>query len=267
MKNFAFIGAGNMAGAIIEGMCKSSLDCNIYVYDLDFEKSSRFEYSSVSPCRSFEQAVENAHYVVLAVKPQNYGEVLKSLSGVKGIEQKVFVSIAAGITTDSVCEHLGFCAPVIRTMPNTPMLIGEGVTALCRNSKVNDEDFDGAVKVFSLSGSVILLNEEHLNTVICATSSSPAYVYLFIKSIYEEALSQGLPEENLLETVCNVVIGSAKMLLSTGKTPEELIKMVTSPGGTTERAMNVFKENGFEKIVSDAMKACSKRAEELSKSL
>lgn len=267
MITYAFIGCGNMAKAIFGGITNINStfhvkEENIVVFDTDPTKYSAFSKSRIASNEA--EAVAAADRIILAVKPQNYKDVLSSLGSVENLEQKVFISIAAGITTDKVCQWLGKNVPVIRTMPNTPLFIGMGVTALCHNTLVSNEAFQETIRLFGAVGHTLILPESQMNAIISVTSSSPAYVYLFIKAITDAAIEMGFDQNDALKAVCEMVKGSAQMVLESGKTPSELIKMVTSPQGTTERAMNVFYENHFEDIVSQAMDECTKRAEELS---
>ena len=264
MKNYSFIGAGNMAYAIIGGMGDRAC---ITVYDKIRSQYDKF-CGKVAIAESIADAVRTADYIVLSVKPQNFREVLEEIkdSGVS-LDGKTFISIAAGVKISSVCAGLGREVPVIRTMPNTPLLIGKGVTALSRNGAVCDEAFDEITGVFSSLGKTVMLPESSMNAVIAATSSAPAYIYYFIDCMYKEAQAQGLDGKEMLEAICETVKGSADMVISSGKDPEELVKMVTSPNGTTERAMKVFYDDGLKDTVVRAMKACTARAEQLSDEL
>jgi pyrroline-5-carboxylate reductase len=143
------------------------------------------------------------------------------------------------------------------------MLVGQGVSVICRAEDVSEEDFAFVRSVFEASGSVTVIDESEMNRIISVTSSSPAYVFAFIDAIYKGALEQGLEIEGLLESVCDVVIGSAALLKAGGLSPEEQIKRVTSKGGTTERAMAVLREQDLAGTVAQAMKACTARAEEM----
>lgn len=263
MKRYSFIGAGNMAYAIIGGM----KDADITVYDKLTSQYEKFN-GKVKIAPSAPDAVKCADYIVLAVKPQNFKDVLSEIkeSGVS-LENKVFVSIAAGVKISSICKALGKDVAVIRTMPNTPLLIGKGVTALSKNELVSDEDFNEISSMFSSCGKVFELPESQMNAVIAATSSAPAYIYYIIDCIVKEAADQGLEPEKLKEAVCEMIKGSADMVLKSDKSPAELVKMVTSPKGTTERAMNVFYDGRLDEMISKAMKACTARAEELSDEL
>ena len=261
MKKLAFLGAGNMAFAIIKGL----QNADVTVYDKIMSQYDKFD-KTVKFASSAPEAVADADYIFLAVKPQNFPELLEELrsSGVN-TDGKTFVSIAAGISCDSICRNLGRQVAVIRTMPNTPLMIGKGVTALSRNQLVLDTDFENIVNTFALLGKTMILPENKMNAVIAATSSAPAYVYHFIDAICKEAKKEGIDTPELLTVVCAMVSGSAEMLMSTEKSPEELIKMVTSPKGTTEKAMNVLYDEGFADMLARAMRACTERAEELSK--
>lgn len=267
MKTITFIGAGNMASAIIGGLLSSGCDPKlITVYDKLEDKVNVLKKKGVNAASSLITACEASEFVLLAVKPQNFAEVLGELGNSNvDTDKKLFISIAAGISTDAVSKMLGRDAAVVRVMPNTPLQIGKGVSAVCRNSLVSDEDFLLACSVFECSGMIMKLDESQLNTVICANGSSPAYFYHFIDAVVKSAKAQGLEcdDRTLLEAVCKTVIGSAEMLLASGKTAEELVRAVTSPRGTTERAMNVFYEEKTADTIDRAMRACTARAEEM----
>ena len=270
MKTITFIGTGNMASAIIGGMIRAGNDASkITVYDKFAEKAESLAPLGVNVAKNLADACATSEFILLAVKPQNYAEVLTEFAEC-GIptDKKLFISIAAGISTDAVSKLLGRPAAVVRCMPNTPLQVGAGVTALAKNSLVSDEDFALVRSIFDSAGMTLCLDEAHLNTVICANGSSPAYFYYFIDAVVRSAKAQGLECDDriLLEAVCKTVIGSAEMLLASGKTPSELIRAVTSPNGTTERAMNVLYEEKVDDIIDRAMRACTDRAEEMSKS-
>ncbi len=260
-----FIGAGNMAQAMITGLLKNEKSpFSIGVTDYYIEKCEQFRPFGVQIFDNNIAAAEWADMIVFAIKPQQYETVLSELRHA-ALADKVYISIAAGISTQSVCRRLGKEVPVIRVMPNTPLLMGMGSTALCANSLVDDNVFAIAETIFSSSGTTMHLPESKMNAVIAATGSAPAYIYLIIKAIYDEAVAQGVPEDGLMENICQMVKGSAEMVLRSEDAPEVLIQKVCSPGGTTERAMQTFYENKLENIIADAMRACTNRAEELGK--
>lgn len=263
-KTFSFIGSGNMAYAIVGGLVNPSSSLSVLKKQITLFDSNADQYTKFgdgfAKAASIAEAME-ADIIVLAVKPQNYPEVLAEINGID-LSGKILISIAAGISTDYIESKVGKCA-VVRTMPNTPLLIGKGVTALCCNENVTDEDFAFVEKIFASSGTTIRLEESDMNKICAVTGSSPAYIFLMIQAICEGAEKQGIRCEDLRAAVCNMVIGSATLALESDKSLEELIRMVTSPKGTTEQALRVFHATGFTKTVTDAMDACTKRADEL----
>ena len=268
MRKIAFIGVGNMAGAIIGGMLRSgAVDHSHLILSDSFpDKCAPYAALGATVAASPAQAAAQADCVVLSVKPQNFAQILPELSAVEGIQNKLIVTIAAGISSDTVKTAL-HGAPVVRVLPNTPMLIGLGVSVVCRADDVSPEDFAFVQSIFEASGSVTVIDEADMNRIISVTSSSPAYVFAFINAIYEGAKAQGLDGDALLGSICDVVMGSAALLKSGNLTPAEQIKVVTSKGGTTERAMNVLYERDMTSMVVDAMKACTARAEEMDRTM
>ncbi len=265
-KKIGFIGAGNMATAIINGILgnKAKSAENIYVFDLDKNKLAVMTKKGINAVGTGKELVRNSDIIVLAVKPQNYDEVLSEIKS-EADEAKIFVTIAAGISIEYVRKSLGLNCPMVRVMPNTPLLLGKGATALCRSENITDEDFEEVYNMFALSGDAAILPESQMNAIIAVNGSSPAYVYLFAKSMVDYAVSVGIDAATALRLVCKTFEGSAEMLRSSGDTPEQLIEKVCSKGGTTIEAMNVLNEREVPKAIADAMAACTKRAEELGK--
>ncbi len=266
MRSMAFIGVGNMAGAIIRGMLTSGvMDCrHLRLTDTFPEKCAAYVQNGAQYYPTVAEATEGADCVVLSVKPQNFGEILPELAAVPGIEEKLIITIAAGISVETVKTALKG-ASVVRVLPNTPMLIGQGVSVICRADDVDPADFAFVRAVFEASGRVHIIDESEMNRIISVTSSSPAYVFAFIGAILDGARAQGLDSPELLSCICDMVIGSAALLKSGDKTPAEQIAMVTSKGGTTERAMAVLAEQNLSGTIQAAMQACTARAEELDK--
>ncbi len=265
MKKIAFIGAGNMASAIAGGIISSNLlsPTDIILFDKNDQQYSKFDGACLHT-NSISHAVELADIVFLSVKPQNIKDVLNEIKSCSLNNNKVFVSICAGITISSIEDQLGK-VKIARAMPNTPLLIGQGTTGLCKNDLLTDDEFKTVKSFFSSSGYVVAVDEKDINNVTALTGSSPAYTYLFVKAAVEASKKLGFDNENATKMFCETLIGSANMILNSDKNIDELIKMVTSPNGTTERALNVFYEKNFCEIVYQAMKACANRAEELSK--
>lgn len=263
--NIGFIGAGNMAGAIIEGILSQNVATasQVAVMDVDTEKCQRFKQRGLNVFSSYEELAGFCKIIFLSVKPQNYEEVLGKLKGFT--ESRIIVSIAAGISTGFIKSRLGENSHVVRVMPNTPLLLGCGATAMCHVAPVTDEEFAEIKTIFEAGGSVDVLPEDKMNAVISVNSSSPAYVYLFAKALISGAEKQGIDYETALRLVVKTLEGSALMIKSSGKSPDELIKMVSSPGGTTLKALDALYEHKFEAAVIDAMERCTERAEELGK--
>lgn len=258
-----FIGAGNMATAIIGGLVRSNFNKkDIYVYDVFAEKLSSFADMGLSVADSALSLTKEADIIVLAVKPQQYGEVIEGIAQGANMD-KTFVSIAAGITVDYVRNKLSLNAPVVRVMPNTPLLLGKGATALSPSDNVSEEAFEIVKGMFECSGVVEILPENLMNAVISVNGSSPAYIYLFAKAVVDSAEAQGIDRDVAMKLFAAVLEGSAEMLRSSGDDPDTLIQKVSSKGGTTIAALERLYAHGFESAVDDAMKACTKRAEEL----
>ena len=260
-----FIGAGNMATAIIGGLLGAGTTASdICVFDMDKEKLVYFSSKGVNTCENSPALTQMCDIVVLAVKPQNYSEVIKEIAPFSD-NSKTFVSIAAGITIDFVRRGIGFDCPVVRVMPNTPLLLGKGATALCFSENVTPEVKSVATSMFSCSGVVAEFTEDKMDAIISVNGSSPAYFYLFAKAMADYAESVGIDRNDAMELICAAMEGSAQMLRKSGDDPDTLIKKVSSKGGTTIEALSKFHENNFEDTVKEAMAACTKRAAELAK--
>ena len=277
-KKIAFIGVGNMATATLTGITsgESSL-CewsNIILFEKFREKIEKYEVLGAHIAASLEEAVNMADYVLLCVKPQNFPEILPQISQCQNVSEKVFITIAAGIPMKAVSDA-AHGAATVRVMPNTPMLIGKGMISLCKNDKVCDQDFANICEIFKSSGHVIVIDESEMNRIICVTGSSPAYVFLMIKAMYDGAVNQGLlkkdtdslglTEKELIDSICNTIIGTAELMKSGTKTPDEQIATVASKGGTTERAIAELHNFRFCEGIESAMLKCTERADELGK--
>ena len=267
MSTLAVIGVGNMAKAILAGIAASDLPIDrVAVYDKYEEqyqtlpKSSHFEYTYATDVR---EAANLADVVLLSVKPQNYAEVLSEIASLEDAEKKLYISIGAGITVAQVTDALRG-AKTVRVLPNVPILIGMGTALVCRNDNVPKEEFDLVCDIFNAAGSTVVIEESDMNRMIGVTSSSPAYVFRFIRAMYEGALAQGLTDDGtLLATICDMVSASAQMLKQTNDTPDALIAKVASKGGTTERALLAMTEGHFDEVIAKAMLDCTLRANEL----
>ncbi len=266
----AVIGVGNMAKAIIGGIQGSDMDIseillfdkNTSQYDSLMNTSARCPYVC---CESVKQAVEAADCVLLSVKPQNFPELLTEIGEASNHASLLYITIAAGITVDSVADSLG-TQRVVRVLPNLPMTIGKGVSVICRNSAVDTQAFDFICSIFNCAGTTLLIEESEMNRTIGVTSSSPAYVFKFIDAVLQGAQAQGLDSDAMFDAVCDTVIGSAMLLKQSGELPSTLISRVASKGGTTEQALIKLDEGDMNKTIINAMLACTARADELGKS-
>lgn len=255
------IGAGNMAGAVLNGiLCNGLLTpSDIVISDIDVEKLIYWKNKGVNTVSDNELLLKNAEFIILAVKPQ----VARSILG--GYKSKAsgrkFISIMAGIDKRELCTMLGG-ASVARVMPNTPCLVGEGMCA------VDAEGFSSEDKLFILDifgslGKVIELPETLFHAVTAVSGSGPAYVYMFIGAMIKGGVNAGLDEKTARLLTLQTFYGAAKMSETFGST-DELIKKVCSPNGTTIEAVNYFKEADLEKTIAIGMEKCEKRSKELS---
>ncbi|MCI1964724.1 MAG: pyrroline-5-carboxylate reductase [Oscillospiraceae bacterium] len=262
-----FIGGGNMTTAIIGGVIKNQTfpADRIYVFDIHEEKRENLhQKDGVVPVCSACELVKTCNIIFLAVKPQSFPSMLAEIRPAVQ-KDKTLVSIAAGVTSASIISALSCSCPVIRAMPNTPLMLGKGATAVCRTKDVTAETYRLVLQLFASSGAVAQIDESQMNAVISVNGSSPAYIYLFTKAVLESAEKQGIDSSVAMPLFCQTLIGSAEMLLNSGNTPDELIQKVSSRGGTTIAALDVLKDFQFEQIIDKAMQACTARAEELGK--
>jgi len=267
-KKIGFIGCGNMGQAILEGMIASGQvpAGNIWVYTPSADKVEALrEKFGINSAESAQQVAQAADIVFGAVKPNI---MLKVLSEVNSSLNKdtVVISIAAGITLDTLATVLGHDRKIIRAMPNTPALVNAGMTSITPNSLVTPEDISDAVNIFRTFGQAEVVSESLINSVVGVSGSAPAYVFMFIEAMADAAVLGGMPRQQAYRFAAQTLIGSAKMVLETGTHPGELKDKVCSPGGTTIEAVRVLEEKGFRSAVIEAMVKCMAKSEQLSKS-
>lgn len=270
-KTIAFIGTGNMSYAIIGGMIKSGFDAqSIIATNRNAEKLAKVaEQLSVRTTQDNLEAVAAADVIVLSVKPQMMAELCQTFQDADiNISNKLFISVAAGITVARLREMLGQPVKMVRCMPNTPSLLGRGVSGLY-GVDISDEEKSYVEQVFSSTGIALWLDEESkINDVIAVTGSSPAYFFLFMEAIEEKAKALGFSPEDARKLVQQTALGAAEMALSQ---PEisiaQLRANVTSKGGTTHAAVEHLKAQQLPKTVADAMDACIARAEAMEKEI
>lgn len=257
-----FIGCGNMATAIIKGIIrKQIIDAeNIMASAKTKATLDRVQKElGVKVTTDNLEVAENSDILVLAVKPQYYPEVIAQIKDVVRKEQ-IVISIAPGKTLDWLQEQFGGDVKLVRTMPNTPALVGEGMTGACRNAYVTDEDYATVLQILGSFGEVETIPENLMDVCVSVSGSSPAYIYILIEAMADGAVADGMPRAQAYKFAAQSVLGSAKMVLETGKHPGELKDQVCSPGGTTMEAVRVLEEKGFRSSVIEAMKACVRKA-------
>lgn len=264
MARVGFIGAGNMGYAIIKGMTGSGSPDEIFAFDTKSEMMERLIPLGVKPCASAAELTGKCDYVFLAVKPQQLEGVLDDIASSMTAE-KVIISICAGVTAGHIRSKTIPDAKVVPVMPNTPLLLGEGASALAKCSNVSDSDFEFVRNIFASCGKTAVVPENKMCEIIAVNGSSPAFIYVYAKAFIEYAKGEGISEDSAKELFAQSLVGSAKMITDSGYTIDELIKMVSSPGGTTLAGLKELYDGRLEETVKKACKSCTDRAYELSK--
>ena len=256
-----FIGAGNMAQAIIGGIIKNGLvDKAEIIASAATQKTIdkvKSEYGINVTLDNRE--VAKADILFLAVKPVYYQSVIEEIRDIK-TEGQIIVTIAAGKSLEWVAEAYGDERKIIRTMPNTPALVGEGITAVCPNENISDEELSEVCKLLNSFGKAEVIKESMMDAVVAVSGSSPAYVFMFIEAMADATVAEGMPRAQAYQFAAQSVLGSAKMVLDTGKHPGELKDMVCSPAGTTIEAVRTLEKTGFRSSVMECMKACADKS-------
>ncbi len=264
-KKIGFIGSGNMAGAIIGGLLKSGLASREDLMAADVSEVMRKKVSDAWQIRTTAdnlEVVAASDILFLAVKPNIYPAVIAQIrEAVK--PETVVVTIAAGQTLEKVGGLFGRDVKIVRVMPNTPALVGEGMAALCPNPLVTKEELEDVLAIFGSIGRAEVVGEYLMDVVTAVSGSSPAYVYMFIEAMADAAVAGGMPRAQAYEFCAQAVLGSAKMVLETGKHPGELKDLVCSPGGTTIAAVCELERLGMRSAVMSAVAACIEKSREL----
>ncbi|MGD9356891.1 MAG: pyrroline-5-carboxylate reductase [Chromatiales bacterium] len=269
-KTIAFIGAGNMAGALIRGLLQDGHPAErIIAVDPDRQKLDVFSSESGINCTTDNAAaVSAADIVVLAVKPQIVASVAQDLASAVQKQQPLVISVAAGIRIEHLEHWLGPDCAIVRTMPNTPAMLQAGATGLFASDRVSEEQRSLAESLMRAVGITIWVEHEGLIDAVTALSGSgPAYFFLFMEQMIRSARKLGLGDEEATLLTLQTALGAARMALESDDSPATLRAKVTSPGGTTEQAIRVFEQEGLERIVKQAMTAARDRSIELSSQL
>jgi len=261
-----FIGTGNIGSALIKGLSNAGAGkFELFAYDIDETAGKKMaSLYAVRVMPSTPALVKECDIVVLAVKPVYMKDVLNKCVG-SFKESTIFITVAVGLPIKFYKKILGDSVKIVRTMPNTPALIGEGMTVVSFDKTINADEREIVKSIFTSVGKVEELDESLMSEVTAVTGSSPAYVYLFIEAMADAAVQSGIPRALSYRLAAQAVLGSAKMVLDTGKHPGELKDMVCSPGGTTIEAVAILERKGFRDAVITSMMECTKKAREIAK--
>ena len=266
-KKVGFIGCGNMGSSMVGGLIKSG-----FLKPEDIIVSTKTEASSKRLADEFKIettldskiVAEKSETIILAVKPHMYKTVIDEIKD-RLTENKLIITIAAGIAIEDMEEWLGDDCKIIRTMPNTPALVGEAMSAVCPNENVSKEELEYCINIFESFGECEVLEEKYFDGFISVAGSSPAYVFMFIEAMADGAVKLGIPRAKAYKMAAQSVLGSAKMVLDTGKHPGELKDMVCSPAGTTIDAVVELEKLGFRNSVIQALDKCAEKSKNMHK--
>lgn len=262
-----FIGAGAMGSSMIKSLIKAGTlkGTHILIFDPDSMKCNKLhEEFGVEVINNSLDLVKKSDFIILAVKPNIIKSVLEECK--EGFDQKkILISFAVGVPIQFYKNILGNDKKIVRTMPNTPMQVGEGMTMISLGENITQGEGALIKELFEATGKAEFLEERLMSEVTALTGSSPAYVYMFIEAMADAAVKSGIPRGLSYKLAAQAVIGSAKMVLETGIHPGELKDQVCSPAGTTIEAVNSLEKSGFRASVMEAMNECTKRAKEIGK--
>lgn len=266
-KIVGFVGCGNMGKAMIGGVVDSKLvpPKSIIVSDgykgsLDFV-SDKY---GVQVTMDNKGLAKKSDIIILSVKPNIYHLIIDEIKDIVK-EDVIIVVIAAGKSIKEMEEAFGRKIKVVRTMPNTPALVGEGMTCICANDEISEGEMEEVLNIFKSFGKVEMVDEKLMDVVTSTSGSSPAYVFMLIEAMADGAVLDGMPRNKAYKIAAQAVLGAAKMVLETDKHPGELKDMVCSPGGTTIEAVASLEESGFRSSIIKAMKKCTEKSIEMSK--
>ena len=263
MKKIGFIGAGNMAEAIMRGATKNGFlsASEIIAYDVDADKCMEIKkkYGISIACDNIA-LVHEAEMIVVAIKPIFVKDVLQEIA--PHFSYKKLISIAAGWTNQMLKNALSTVSnlQMLRVMPNTPALVGAGFTALCEENSFDEADISWTKKLFNTFGQAEMFPERLFDAVIAVSGSSPAYVFMLIEAMADGAVKLGMPRTNAYNAAAQAVLGAAKMVLETGEHPGRLKDNVCSPGGTTIEAVHALEQGGLRAAIMDAMDICAQKS-------
>ncbi len=259
-----FIGVGAMGSTLIKGLIESEVvfSKNIYAYDVDKDKLNGIvDMFGVNGVKSIKEGIDVSDIVLIAVKPQHIKGVLEEISKYIKHSQLV-ISIAAGIGLSILKKYLPDI-PVVRIMPNTPAQVGSGISAISPSKDVKKEDLEKVLKFFGSVGETVIVKEDLMDAVTGLSGSGPAYIFLVIEALSDAGVRMGLPRPISLKLAAHTVRGAAEMIIQTGRNPEVLKEMVTSPAGTTIEGVYALEKNGVRAAFLEAVELATKRSKEL----
>lgn len=262
MSNIGFIGAGNMGYAMLKGALSSISPENVGVTDRSFDKAESIaQETGVCHFESNADCVKNCKYVVFSIKPQVYENVVDEIRKFVD-DSKIIISLAPNVSIEMLNGMFGKNVRVVRLMPNTPALVGEGMTGYCYDDALfNEEEKTFLADIFNSFGKAVKVSEKIMSAVVCASGSSPAYVFMFIEALADSVVKYGMSRDDAYTFVAQTVLGSAKMVLESGEHPGVLKDRVCSPGGTTIRAVEKLEECGLRNALFKATEACYNKCE------
>lgn len=266
MEKIGFIGCGNMGGALARAACKSSAPGNVVLANRTLAKAEALAGELGCAVGSNQSIAQNCEWIFLGVKPQMMADMLAGIAPVLKARQGgfVLVSMAAGLSCQSIADMAGGDYPVIRIMPNTPAAIGQGVVQVCGRG-VSRAQLDACKAILAPAGLVDEIDEKLIDAASCVSGCGPAFAYLFIEALADGGVACGLPREQALRYAAQMVAGSAEMVLQSGRHPGQLKDAVCSPGGTTIQGVRALEANGFRSAAMEAVLAAYEKTLKLGK--
>ncbi|MCK9443631.1 MAG: pyrroline-5-carboxylate reductase [Tissierellaceae bacterium] len=266
-KVIGFIGSGNMASAIIGGLIKSNL---VVPENIISSAKTKKTIEDAKKKYGIETTLDNrevakkADYLIIAVKPHMYGEILEEIKDILN-RDTIVIGIAAGISIKYLKQGLNNEVQVVKAMPNTPAMVGEGMTGIAFDIGISDESKEEVLDIFNSFGKTEIIDEKLMDAFTAISGSSPAYVYMMIEAMADGGVLEGIPRKQAYTMAAQAVLGAAKMVLDTGTHPGVLKDNVCSPGGTTIEAVAKLEEKGLRTAVIEAMKVCADKSKVMGK--
>jgi len=260
-KKIGFIGAGNMSSTIARGLIKNFEDINnlIYITNRSREKAERLcNEVSIHLCESNIDLVKTCDVIFLGIKPDMYGRVLKEISPYV-TDEKLIISLAAGITIDNVEGYFKRSMKIIRIMPNIAVTVGEGMIALSTSKSVTTDETDLTINLLSSIGRVDKIEEYMIDAVTTISGCSPAFIAMFVEALADGSVLQGMPRDKAYIYAAQTLVGTGKMMLEKGIHPGALKDIVSSPGGVTIEGVYTLEKRGFRSILMEAVEACERK--------